>query len=75
MDSFTREQLDYLDNLYVRKVDCNDRHEKQERELTEINIQLTKINTLLSMVLKIGAFIAAGTGTLLIGAIGKVIFK
>lgn len=63
------------DSKYVQKEDCNDRHEKSEKELVEIQIQLTKMNTMLSIQTKVIAFIATGIGTLLIGAIGKLIIK
>lgn len=67
--------LAVTDTKYVQKDDCNDRHEKQDKELTEIYVQLAKINTQLSIQNKVGAFIAAGIGTLLIGAIGSLILK
>ena len=71
----TPEDLLQLDNIYVRKDDCNDRHEKSDRELTEIRIQLAKINAHLSIQNKVMAFVAGGIGTLLIGAIGSLILK
>lgn len=63
------------DSKYVQKDDCNDRHEKSEKELVEIQIQLTKMNTMLSIQTKVIAFIATGIGTLLVGAIGRLIIK
>lgn len=63
------------DTKYVQKDDCNERHEKSEKELVEIQIQLTKMNTMLSIQTKVTAFIATGIGTLLVGAIGKLIIK
>lgn len=63
------------DSKYVQKDDCNERHEKSDKELVEIQIQLTKMNTMLSIQTKVTAFIATGIGTLLIGAIGKLIIK
>lgn len=67
--------LAVTDTKYVQKDDCNDRHEKQDKELTEIYVQLAKINTQLSIQNKVSAFIATGIGTLLIGAIGSLILK
>ena len=33
------------DTKYVQKDVCNDRHEKGEKELVEIQVQLAKMNT------------------------------
>ena len=66
---------DMCDDRYVTKDDCNDRHEKDDKEFAEIRIQLTKMNTMLSIQTKVMAFVATGIGGLLIGAIGKLIFK
>lgn len=63
------------DTKYVQKDVCNDRHEKGEKELVEIQVQLAKMNTMLSIQTKVTAFIATGIGTLLVGAIGKLIIK
>ena len=71
----TTEDFAILDEKYVRKDDCNDRHIAQEKEITEIIVQQAKTNTQLGTLVKICAFIAAGIGTLLIGAIGSLILK
>lgn len=71
----TAEDFAILDDKYVRKDDCNDRHEASQKEITEIIIQQTKMNTQLSLLVKICAFTAGGIGTLLIGAIGSLILK
>lgn len=71
----TAEDFAMLDAKYVRKDDCNDRHIAQEKEITEIIVQQTKMNTQLGLVVKISAFTAGGIGTLLIGAIGNLILK
>ncbi len=63
------------DAKYVQKEECNDRHEKSDKEMAEIHIQLTKMNTILSIQTKVMTFVAGGIGTLLIGAIGKLIIK
>ena len=67
--------LSVTDTKYVQKDDCNEKHEKNDKELAEIYVQLAKMNTMLSIQTKVMAFIATGMGTLLIGAIGKLIFK
>lgn len=71
----TAEDFAILDDKYVRKDDCNDRHIAQEKEITEIIVQQTKMNTQLGLLVKICAFTAGGIGTLLIGAIGSLILK
>ena len=73
--AFSKEQLDYLDGIFVRKDDCNERHEKADKEFTEINIQLAKMSTQLGIIVKVCAFIAGGIGTILIGAVGSLIIK
>ena len=67
--------LAVTDAKYVQKDDCNEKHEKNDKELAEIYVQLAKMNTMLSIQTKVMAFIATGMGTLLIGAIGKLIIK
>ena len=41
----TQEDFAQLDNIYVRKDDCNDRHADTAREISELTISQTKINT------------------------------
>jgi hypothetical protein len=41
----TAEDFAILDDKYVRKDDCNDRHVAQEKEITEIIVQQTKMST------------------------------
>ena len=75
---FTAAQLDYLTNYFkgkfVLQADCDTRHEKSDKELEEIKLQLAKAITLLNIVVKVLAFVAAGMGTLILGAIGALIF-
>lgn len=66
---------EHFTNVFVRKDDCNDRHEAQDKEMAEIAVQLAKMNTIQNLLVKINAFTATGIGTLLIGAIGKLIIK
>lgn len=72
---FSPAQIDYLDSHFVKVNDCNDRHEKSDKEMEEVKMQLAKMETQLGIVLKVCGFIAGGVGTLLIGAIGALIFK
>lgn len=63
------------DNRYVAKDVCNDRHAQEAQEMTELKLQVAKIATQTSALLKVCSFIAGGMGTLIIGAIGALIFK
>lgn len=65
----------YLKDYFVPIDKCNDRHEKEEKEMTEMKLQVAKIATQTSALLKVCSFIAGGMGTLIIGAIGALIFK
>lgn len=72
---FSAEQLAYLDSLYVRKNDCNDRHERSEQEVREIMIKQEVITTKLAFIEKISWVIATATIGSLVAQIGSVIFK
>ena len=72
---FSAEQLAYLDSLYVRKNDCNDRHERAEQEVREIMIKQEVITTKLAFIEKISWVIATATIGSLVAQIGSVIFK
>ncbi len=63
------------DSRYVAKDVCNDRHTQEAQEMTELKLQVAKIATQTSALLKVCGFIAGGIGTLLIGAIGSLILK
>lgn len=63
------------DNRYVAKDVCNDRHAQEAQEMTELKLQVAKIATQTSALLKVCGFMAGGIGTLLIGAIGSLIIK
>lgn len=70
-----KEALEYLDEIYVRKDDCNDRHADTAKEISEITISMAKTNMQLSILVKINAFIATAVGGGLIAAILKLIIK
>lgn len=65
----------YLKDFFVPIGECNDRHEKEGKEMTELKLQVAKIATQTSALLKVCSFIAGGMGTLILGAIGALIFK
>lgn len=71
----TPEDFVQLDNIYVRKDDCNVRHADTSREISELTISQTKINTQLGMLIKINAAELGAVGTAIVAAIMKVILK
>lgn len=71
----TQEDFAQLDNIYVRKDDCSDRHAGTAREISELTISQTKINTQLGMLIKINAAELGAIGTAIIAAIMKLIIK
>lgn len=71
----TPEDFTQLDNVYVRKDDCNVRHADTSREISELTISQTKINTQLGMLIKINAAELGAVGTAIVAAIMKVILK
>ena len=75
MGVFSNEQLDFLESNYVKKDICNDRHAEQEKVNANIDVQLATMNMKLGLIIKVLAFIAAGIGTILIGAVGSLIIK
>lgn len=72
---FSAEQLAYLDNLYVKRNDCNDRHEKTEKEINEILISQSAITTKLGFIEKLGGFTLTAALGGLIAQICSAIFK
>ena len=75
MELFTTEQLQYLDNLYVKKNDCNDRHTEAAKEITELTVQQAKITTQLSLLIKINSATLGAVGAAIVAAIMKLILK
>lgn len=75
MELFTAEQLQYLDSLYVKRNDCNDRHEKTEKEINEILISQSAISTKLSFIEKLGGFTLTAALGGLIAQICGAVFK
>lgn len=71
----TQEDFAQLDNRYVLKDDCNDRHSDTAKEISELTISQTKINTQLGMLIKINAAELGAVGTAIIAAIMKLILK
>lgn len=71
----TQEDFAQLNNIYVRKDDCNDRHADTAREISELTISQTKINTQLGMLIKINAAELGAVGTAIIAAIMKLILN
>lgn len=81
----TSEDFEKLDEIYirsetakeifVRKDDCNDRHSETAKEISELTISQTKINTQLGMLIKISAVELGAVGTAIITAIMELILK
>lgn len=71
----TPEDLAQLDNIYVRKDDCNNRHEETAKEINELNVTQAKIITQLNMLIKISAAELGAVGTAIVAAIMKFILK
>lgn len=69
------EDLQQLDNIYVRKDDCNDRHEGTAKEISELTIAQTKVATQLGWLIKINAAELGAVGTAIVAAIMKLILK
>lgn len=71
----TQEDLAQLDNIYVRKDDCTDRHAGTAKEISELTIAQTKMTTQLGMLIKINAAELGAIGTAIVAAIMKLILK
>lgn len=67
------EDFAQLDNRYVRKDDCNERHAEAAKEITELTVQQTKINTQLGVLIKINSVMLTAVATAIVGAIMKLI--
>lgn len=69
------EDLAQLDNIFVRKDDCTDRHTGTAKEISELTIAQTKMTTQLSLLIKIQAAQLGAIGTAIVAAIMKLILK
>lgn len=67
------EDFAQLDNRYVLKDDCNERHAEATKEITELMVQQTKINTQLGLLIKINSVMLTAVATTIVGAIMKLI--
>ena len=72
---FSAEQLELLKSKFVERAECQDNHNKLDREITDIKVEMTKISTKVGIIFGASIFIATSVGALLIGAIGNLIFK
>lgn len=71
----SKEMLDYLDDRYVRKDACNDRHVELAKELSEVSVNQAKIVTDLGIIKKINAVELGAVATAIIAALMDVILK
>ena len=70
-----KELIAYLDNRYVQKDDCNDRHKATENEIKEILIVQTQSKTKLDNIEKLNSVEVAALVTAIVGAIVNLILK
>lgn len=66
---------EFLDERYVRKSDCSERHKETDEKINEMSISLAKNTTQLSAVIKIGSAILVAVIGMLATQIGTLIFK
>lgn len=71
----SQEDISQLKEMFVLKDDCNDRHSDTAKEISELTISQTKINTQLGMLIKINAAELGAVGTAIIAAIMKLILR
>lgn len=71
----SKEMLDYLDERYVKKDACNDRHVELAKELSEVSINQAKIVTDLATIKRINAVELGAVATAIIAAIMNTILK
>lgn len=71
----TKEMLDYLDERYVKKDACNDRHVELAKEMSEVSINQAKIVTDLTTIKRINAAELGAVATAIIAAIMNTILK
>ncbi len=70
-----KELTEFLDERYVRKSDCSERHKETDEKINEMSISLAKNTTQLSAVIKIGSAILVAVIGMLATQIGTLIFK
>lgn len=66
---------EHFEKIFVRKDNCNDRHEKTEKEISNILIEQSKANTKLSFIEWLGGFTLTATLGGLIAQICGAVFK
>lgn len=71
----SKEMQDYLDDRYVRKDACNDRHTELAKDLTEVSVTQATILTKLGNIEKIEAVKLGTVATAIVAAIMKLILK
>ena len=71
----TKEMLDFLDERYVQKDACNDRHTELAKDLTEVSVTQATILTKLGNIEKIEAVKLGTIATAIVAAIMKLILK
>ena len=71
----TKEDFETLDDRYVKKDDCNDRHADTTKQISDMSIQMTKISTQLGIIIKIISVIGGTVGTAIVGGIVGLILK
>ncbi len=64
-----------FDNRYVRKDDCNTRHENLNGSLADMSVTMTKMSTQLSGISKMGAITLGAIIPALIGALMNILLK
>lgn len=67
--------LRLLDDRYVRRTDCNDRHKESDEKMNQIVITQTQNTTQLSLLMKLNIATLLASITALIEQFGHLIFK
>lgn len=70
-----RNDIEALDDRYVQKDDCNNRHVTESREISDIATAQAKNNTLLGILVKIQAAQLGAIASAIIAAIMNLILK
>ena len=71
----TPEDYAILDDRYVRKDDCNERHTIETNKITELTVSQAKMNTQLGLLIKISSVTLGTIVTAIVGAIMGLILK
>ena len=61
------------DDSYVKKDDCNTRHENLTKDLTSIAVSMAKTESKLSLLIKISTAVATAVGLEVVGAVMNLI--